>query len=150
MVSLGQTFGSLISPQNWEPFARTQTHLAASLSKRRDLLSKYQTLISQVTFSPLPEPSLSFTPAVKDSQNHGISDANSTAYNMFVDDSLYVHIEPVIRHSMAASIEALYMVLGYPDITARQDALSLDMFLQSICSYPVSYTHLTLPTILLV
>ena len=54
---------------------------------------------------------------------------------MFVDDSLYVHIEPVIRHSMAASIEALYMVLGYPDITARQDALSLDKFLQSICSY---------------
>ena len=81
------------------------------------------------------EPSLSFTPAVKYSQTHGISDAKSTAYNMFVDDSLYVHTKPVIRHSMAASIEALYMVLGYLDITARQDALSLDNFLQSICSY---------------
>ena len=54
---------------------------------------------------------------------------------MFVDDSLYVHIKQVIRHSMAVSIEALHMVIGYPDITARQDALSLDKFLQSICSY---------------
>ena len=104
LVSLGQAFGSLVSPQNWEPLARARTHLAASLSKRRDLLSKYQVLISQVTFSPPPDPSLRFTPAVKDSQNHGISDVDSTAYNMFVDDSLYVHIEPVIRHSMAASI----------------------------------------------
>ena len=135
LVSLEQTCGSLVIPQYSEPLARPRTHLAASLSKRRDLLSKYQTPISQVTFSPPPEPSLRFTPAVKDSQNHGISDANSIAYNMFVDDSLYVHIEQVIRHSMAASIEALYMVLGYPDITTRQDALSLDKFLQSVYSY---------------
>ena len=135
LVSFGLTFGSLVSPQNLEPLARARTHFAASLSKRRDLLSKYQTLISQVTLRPPPEPSFRFTPAVQDSQNLRISNANSTAYNMFVDDSLYVHIEPVIRHSIAASLEALYMVLGYPDITARQDALSLDMFLQSICSY---------------
>ena len=38
LVSLGQTFGSLVSPQNWEPLARA--HLAATLSKHRDLLVK--------------------------------------------------------------------------------------------------------------
>ena len=115
MASLGQTFGSTDSPQNWEPLARAQTHLAAILSPRRDLLSKYDTLINQVKFSPPPDPIVIFTPAVKDSHNHGIPNPDSTYYNIFVDDSLYVHIDSVIRHSMAASIEVLYMILGYPD-----------------------------------
>ena len=54
---------------------------------------------------------------------------------MFVDDYLYVHIDSVIRHSMAASIKTLYTILGYPDIAMRQDALNLDKFLQSIYSF---------------
>ena len=134
-VSLGQTFGSLVSPQNWEPLARARTHLAAALSHRRDLLAKYQPLISKVEFSPAPESSYTFTQAVRDSLNPGVSDSTSTTYNMFVDDSLYVHIASVIKHSMAASIEALYIVLGYPNDNIRIDALSLDKFFQSICSY---------------
>ena len=36
---------------------------------------------------------------------------------------------------MAASIETLYTILGYPDIAMRQDALNLDKFLQSIYSF---------------
>ena len=36
---------------------------------------------------------------------------------------------------MAASIEALYIVLGFPNDIIRIDALSLDKFLQSIYSY---------------
>ena len=99
------------------------------------MLAKYQPLISKVTFSPPPELSLLFTTVFKDKQSHGISDTDSTAYIMFVDDSWYVHIEPVIRHSMAARIDVLYIILGYPYITVRQDALSLDNFVQSIYSY---------------
>ena len=35
----------------------------------------------------------------------------------------------------AASIEALYVILGFSDLTARQNPLSLDKYSQSVCSY---------------
>ena len=46
MFFLGQTFGSTVSSQNWEPLARIRTHLVAAFSPLRDLLSKYDTLIN--------------------------------------------------------------------------------------------------------
>ena len=36
---------------------------------------------------------------------------------------------------MTTNIESLYMILGYPDTNIRQYTLSLDIFLQSICSF---------------
>ena len=54
---------------------------------------------------------------------------------MFVDDSLFANIRETIPHSMAASIEALYIILSYPNTTIRQDALSLDKYFESTCSY---------------
>ena len=54
---------------------------------------------------------------------------------MFVDDSLFANIRETILHSMAASIEALYIILSYPNTTIRQDALSLDKYFESTCSY---------------
>ena len=78
MVSLGQTFGSTVSPKIWEPLARARTRLVATLSPLRDLLSKYDTLINQVKFSPLPDPTVIFTPAAKDSHNRGINNPDST------------------------------------------------------------------------
>ena len=54
---------------------------------------------------------------------------------MFVDDSLFTNTASVIKHAMVASIEALYIVLGFPEETIRQNPLSLDKYFQSICSY---------------
>ena len=36
---------------------------------------------------------------------------------------------------MAASIEALYVILGFPNIEVRQNALSLDKYFDSVCSH---------------
>ena len=54
---------------------------------------------------------------------------------MFVDDSLFAQIRDLNKHSMAASIEALYIILGFPEIGKGQDVLSLDKYFQSVCSY---------------
>ena len=54
---------------------------------------------------------------------------------MFVDDSLFAQIRSVMPDSMAASIEALYIILGFPDVQIRQDPLSLDKYFESICSF---------------
>ena len=54
---------------------------------------------------------------------------------MFVDDSLFANIVIIIKYAIAASIEALYLVLGFPDELVRQNELSLDKYFQSIASY---------------
>ena len=54
---------------------------------------------------------------------------------MFVDYSLFCNAFENIKHAMAASIEALYIVLGYPNVEIRQSPLSLDKYHKSICGY---------------
>ena len=54
---------------------------------------------------------------------------------MFADNSLFAQVREIIMHAMAASIEALYIILGFPNTTVRQDALSLDKYFESVCSY---------------
>ena len=50
-IPLGGTFGSIVSPVDFEPIARARTYLVDYLSTRRDLLPKYRHIIDQVKFS---------------------------------------------------------------------------------------------------
>ena len=134
-ISLGGTFGSIVTPSNFEPIARARTHLARYLSNRRDLLKKYQHIISKVRFSEPQTASTEFVRATPCSINNGIADKNRTEYNMFVDDSLFAQTRDNIKHAMAASIEALHIILGYPNTDIRQNPLSLDKYFESTCSY---------------
>ena len=128
MIPTSQIFDCVDSPQDWEPVDRTQTHLARSFSNRCGLLAKHESIITQVQFSEPPTNGVSFTPASPDKYHQGVVEKSRTFYNMFVDDSLFVVVEPSIRHVMAATIEALYIVLGFLDLKARQDPLSLDKY----------------------
>ena len=134
-IPLGGTFGSITSPANFEPIARARMHLAHHLSNRRDLYNKYKHIIDKVQFSEEPPPNTIFTQAKKDSLHIGVKNTNKTSYNMFVDDNLFAQTKMFMKHAMAASIEALYIILGYPEIDKRQNPLSLDKYFESICSY---------------
>ena len=72
-----------------------------------------------------------------DQFNKGIQDVDKKIYSMFVDDSLFFNSFENIKHTMAASIESLYIVLRYPNVEIRQSPLSLDKCHQSICSYKI-------------
>ena len=134
-ISLGGTFGCIVTPSNFEPIARARTHLAYHLSHRRDLLLKYKHIIDKVSFSEPQTTETIFTKACPCSINKGLSEPNRTQYNMFVDDSLFAQTRDNIKHAMAASIEALHIILGYPNTEVRQNPLSLDKYFESTCSY---------------
>ena len=134
-IPLGGTFGSITSPANFEPIARARTHLAEHLSDRRDLLHKYERIINKVQFSEEPTVDTVFVQAIHDSTHKGVQNLHKTSYNMFVDDNLFAQIKENMKHAMAASIEALYIILGFPETDKRQDPLSLDKYYESICSY---------------
>ena len=54
---------------------------------------------------------------------------------MCVDDFLFTNVACIIKHAIAANIEAIYLVLGFPDELVRQNPLSLDKYFQSIASH---------------
>ena len=71
MVPLGNTFGSIVSPQDWETYARARTHLAEAISHRRDLYPKYNHIIDRVEFSSPPTVATAFVKATPDTLNKG-------------------------------------------------------------------------------
>ena len=98
-------------------------------------MAKHQHIIDKVKFSSKPTTNTVFVQAIQDSIHKGVTNSQKTKYNMFVDDNLFAQIEQNIKHAMAASIEALYTVLGYPETEKRQSPLSLDKYFDSVCSY---------------
>ena len=54
---------------------------------------------------------------------------------MFVDDFLFAHARDTIKHSMAASMEVLYIILGFLDTKLGQNVLSLDTYFESVFSH---------------
>ena len=116
-------------------FTNARTHLAKILSHRRDLLAKHESIIVLIKFSDPPTKDISFIPTSSDKYYQSVVDKSRTYYNRFVDDSLFVAVDPSIRHAIPASIEALSIILGFSVLAARQNSLSLDKYYQSVCSY---------------
>ena len=54
---------------------------------------------------------------------------------MFVDDNLFASYQKDMKQTMAASIEAFFLILGSPKPERRQCALLLDKFINSLCSF---------------
>ena len=65
---------------------------------------------------------------------------------MFVDYSLFIQTRNQMKRTMAASIEALHIILGYLDIDIRQNPLSLDKYYESTCSFERIQLGITINT----
>ena len=57
-----------------------------------------------------------------------INNKSRSFYSVFVNDSLFAVIVSIIMHEMVANIEVLYTIIGFPDLTTRQDLFSLDKY----------------------
>ena len=59
----------------------------------------------------------------------GVLDKNGipmpTPHNMYVDDNLIAEIKPRMKQAMSASIEALFILMGYPEQNRRKAAVSV-------------------------
>lgn len=85
------------------------------------MLENYKDIIDKVSFSDEPNNDTSFVQAVADSSNKGIENSNKTKYN-----SIFSQTRNKMKHAKSASIEALYIILGFPDVELRKKPLSLD------------------------
>ena len=86
-------------------------------------------------FSDAQDAKTEFSQGVKDSIQKGVQYLNKTNFNMFVDEYLFAQIRSEIKHAMAASIELLYIILNFPEVEKRQDALGSGKSFEFVCSY---------------
>ena len=142
-IQIGCTFGSDFSPANWEGVRRTIEQLATSLFDDDTLRTKHRKYLDQLTWDASLDSSKrkNFVPAFSDSQNNGVLDENGnpvrTPHAMFVDDDVYVevYIRQRVEQAIAASIEAIFITLGYSDLSRLQDPISWDKLFDMVISH---------------
>ena len=59
----------------------------------------------------------------------------TTQNAMFVDDNLMADTWEHLTSTLAASVEALFILLGFPEETMKKSSLSMDKYYESLCSY---------------
>lgn len=141
-LSCGLPFGTDFSPQQWEPIRQILEILAEHLFEDSSLLQKHAQYLDQMVFdSDLGNESASpYTRAVLDSQNPGVRTGgtdSSTPHMFYVDDDVYSEVFHVgrVKQAAAASIEAVFIMLGESDLERRQDPISFDKMIEMSVSY---------------
>ena len=132
-MNTGLTFGDNTSPSSFEPIARARQKLAQTLWHQPDIMDRAAPYLPAFKFAPPATPSerASFARAIPDSINKGVLDENgrrrAPTYNHHVDDNMYADITKLLPRAAAASVIALYELLGYPD-GRIPDPISWDKF----------------------
>lgn len=142
-IQIGCTFGSDFSPANWEGVRRCIEELAQGLFQDTSLRHKHRKYLDKlqwdVSLDSVREKK--FAPAYRDSQNRGVLDEDGipvdTPHALFVDDDIYAEVYCRIRveQAIAASIEAMFILLGESDLTCRVDPVSWDKLVDMVISH---------------
>ena len=133
MMSTGVNFGGNSSPSNWEPIARARQQLAQKLWFDPNIMERAKPYLPTFTFAePATDAEIAlFARAIPDSINKGVFDDDgnrrSPTYDHHVDDNMYADITEFLPRAAAASIIALYEIVGYPD-GRIPDPISWDKF----------------------
>ncbi|KAL7525092.1 hypothetical protein ACHAXR_000858, partial [Thalassiosira sp. AJA248-18] len=108
------------------------------------LRDKHRQYLDRLKWDPsLGKSSLAFVPAKTCSQRLGVLDASGapvpTPQRLFVDDSVYADIyddnKVRMEQTVAAGIEAIFILLGRSELHKRQDPISFDKMEEMIISY---------------
>eukprot|EP00957_Ditylum_brightwellii_P210146 15364609-Ditylum_brightwellii.AAC.1 len=138
-VPCGNTFGSNTSLANWEPIRRAREALAQWYFSNTSLVSKHKEYICRVQLCPTPVESVVFSPFSPHSIHKEVMQGDGTPvhtqHNMYVDDDIIAEIPIRIKQAMAASIEALFILMGFPEPHRRRNAVCMEKFLAAMCSY---------------
>ena len=140
-LQCGLAFGALFSPASWEVLRRIAEFLAESLFNDDTLRTKHRKYLDRLKWKKdLGNNKATFSPAVQDSLNQGVlrdGEPVETPHDFYVDDDLYAELFDIIRieRAVAASIEAIFILLGESALHLRQDPISFDKMEETMVSF---------------
>jgi hypothetical protein len=133
-LSCGQPFGADFCPANWEVVRQVLEKLATSLFSDDSLRDKHWKYLNRLKWDrSLGKTSAAqFAKAVRDPNIPppctSLGSLAPTPHHIYVNDGIYVGWFDVIRieRAAAASIEAIFILLGPSALDRRQDPISFD------------------------
>eukprot|EP00957_Ditylum_brightwellii_P131443 10025261-Ditylum_brightwellii.AAC.1 len=113
--------------------------MAKWLFTDESLIEKHKEYTDAVQFGPLPTNDTIFVQAVADSQHKGVMGSNGNPvpipHNMYVDDNHIADIRPRMKQAMSASIESLFILMGYPEPHRKRNDVCMEKYLVAQYAY---------------
>jgi len=131
----GLSFGNNTCPANWEVVALSRMMLARFLWSQASTIERVRQFLPTISTADPPTTLevASFTPASPDSTHTGVFHADGSrrppTFDHHVDDCLYAEVKAFLPQTIASSVLALYLILGFPDDTRGiRDCISWEKF----------------------
>ena len=104
-----------------------------------------------IWWEKLTDDTVVFTPARRCSKNRGVTNNNGTKqpsqHNIYVDENLMANIAHRLRHTFASAIEAIFVIMGAPNLMLRPCVVALDKWVKlhvcvvQVLRTPLEYTR---------
>jgi hypothetical protein len=131
-------FGSTASASSWEVFRQAIKDLVKVFANRPNLVVRHKKFIDTLKWEEIDH-SAKLTPVFSCTINCGIMDDAGNRIDLpariYVDDAfmLAVHADHM-KIVLAATIKAIFVVMGEPDVPVRQCPLAMDKWLELVIS----------------
>ncbi len=126
------------SASSWEAFRQAIKALAKVFANRPDLVIRHKKFIDMLKWEEI-DPSAELTPAFACTINHGIMDdagkQRDLPTRIYVYNALMLALDADhMKMVLAATIEAIFVVMGKPEVKVRQCPLAMDKWLGLVIS----------------
>ena len=129
-ASNSMVFGSIVSAASWEPFRRAIAAIAMTSFFLPHLVEKHKKLLAMISWDDPPPKGTTFVQATPCTQHQGIEKEDGTMrptpHHIYVDDNLLADTRSRMLHTLAAALEAIFTVMGFPMLLLRQCAVAMD------------------------
>ena len=130
-LATAMVFGSNTSASSWEPFRRAIEGLSVSFANRPDLVKKHKHYLDMIKWEIPSSANKPPSKAVRCELNPGVFDLLGMqifqASQIWVDDAMIAAVGFLaMQMALAAIIEAIFTVMGEPDVKLRQCHLAMD------------------------
>jgi hypothetical protein len=135
-LATAMAFGWTASASSWEAFRQAIKALTKVFANRPNLVVKHKTFIDMLKWEEI-DPSAKLNLAFSCTINCGMIDDSGNRIDLpaciYVDDALMLALDAYhIKMVLATTIEAIFVVMGKPDVAVRQCPLAMDKWIELV------------------
>jgi hypothetical protein len=137
-LATATVFGLTASASSWEAFRQAIEALTKVFANRPNLVVRHKKFIDMLKYEEI-DPLAKLTPAFSCTINRGIMDDTGNRIDLpariYVDNALMFALDADhMKMVLAATVEAIFIVMGKPDVAVRQCPLAMDKWLELVIS----------------